>query len=96
MKIGLVPTQFFPFTAFAMKTKDLGSIVEVSFSAEDVRLFNSSFPCSDIPIRNGFFQFEKKNGDLVDASEYLRGVENGSAVSALCDEAKSFFEKVKN
>ena len=43
-----------------MKTKDIGSIIEVSFSAEDVRLFNSSFPCSDIPICNGFFQFEKK------------------------------------
>ena len=73
-----------------MKTKDLGSIIQVSFSAEDIRLFNSSFPCSDIPERDCFFQFEKKTGDLVDESEHLREVENGPAVSALCDDAKAF------
>jgi len=71
-----------------MKTKDLGSIIEVSFNAEDIRLFNSSFPCSDIPVRDVFFQFEKKTGDLVDMN--LRGVENNSAISALCDDAKAF------
>ena len=90
MKIGLVPTQFFPYTASTMKTKDIGSIIQVSFNAEDVRIFNSSFPCSDIPVRDTFFQFEKKTGDLVDMSEHLREVENGSAVSALCDDAKAF------
>jgi len=81
-----------------MKIKNLGSIDEVSFSAEEITLFNSSFPCSDIPKKNCFFQFEKKTGDLVDMSEHLSGVENNSAISALCDEAKNFiaFEKVKN
>ncbi len=73
-----------------MKTKDIGSIIEVSFSAEEIALFNSTFPCSGIPVCNGFFQFEKKTGDLVDESEHLRGVENGAAVSALCDEAWTF------
>jgi len=81
-----------------MKIKNLGSIDEVSFSAEEITLFNSSFPCSDIPERDCFFRFEKKTGDLVDMSEHLSGVENNSAISALCDEAKGFvaFEKVKN
>ena len=79
-----------------MKTKNLGSIIQVNFSAEEIALFNSSFPCSDVPARDTFFQFERKTGDLVDESEHLREVENNSAISALCDEAKSFFEKVKN
>ena len=76
-----------------MKIKNLGSIDEVSFSAKEIALFNSSFPCSDIPEGECFFQFEKKTGDLVDISEHLRGVENNSAISALCDEAKSFLKK---
>ena len=79
-----------------MKTKNLGSIIQVNFSAKEIALFNSSFPCSDIPERDCFFEFEIETGDLVGTSEHLRGVENNSAISALCDEAKSFFEKVKN
>lgn len=79
-----------------MKIKNLGSIDEVSFNAEEIALFNTSFPCSDIPERDCFFEFENKTGDLVDMSEHLRGVENNSAISALCDEAKSFLKKVKN
>lgn len=73
-----------------MKIKNLGSIDEVSFSAKEIALFNASFPCSDIPEKDCFFQFEKKTGDLVDESEHLRGVKNNSAVSALCDEAWTF------
>ena len=76
-----------------MKTKNLGSIIEVSFSAEEIALFNASFPCSDVPERDCFFEFESKTGDLVDESEHLRGVENNSAISALCDEAKGFLKK---
>ena len=73
-----------------MKTKNLGSVDEVSFSAEEITFFNSFFPCSDIPEKDCFFQFEKKTGDLVDMSEHLNSVENNSAISALCDEAKNF------
>ena len=73
-----------------MKIKNLGSIIEVSFDAEEIALFNASFPCSGIPARDVFFQFEKKTGDLVDMSDHLREVENGAAVSALCDDAKAF------
>ena len=80
-----------------MKIKNLGSIDEVNLKAREIALFNSSFPCSDIPERDCFFQFERRTGDLVDMSEHLSGVENNSAISALCEEAKSFaFEKVKN
>ena len=79
-----------------MTIQDRGSNYEVRIEAAEVARFNASFPCSDIPEVECFFQFERKTGDLVDESEHLREVENNSAISALCDEAKSFFEKVKN
>lgn len=84
----------FPISIFpTMKTKNLGSIIQVNFSAKEIAFFNSTFPCSDIPERDCFFEFESKTGDLVDESEHLRGVENNSAISALCDEAKGFLKK---
>ena len=72
-----------------MTIQNRGSIYEVNMKACEVARFNASFPCSDIPERACFFQFEKKTGDLVDMSAHLRGVENNSAVSALCDEARA-------
>ena len=98
MKMGIAFVQFFNFNVFTMKIKNLGSIDEVNLKAREIALFNSSFPCSDIPEKDCFFQFEKKTGDLVDMSEHLNGVENNSAISALCDDVKSFvaLEKVKN
>jgi len=66
------------------------NLIQVNFSAEEIAFFNSTFPCSDIPERDCFFEFEKKTGDLVDMSEHLSGVENNSAISALCEDAKAF------
>ena len=71
-----------------MTIKPGTTICEVSLEAREVALFNRSFPCSDIPEMDCFFQFEKKTGDLVDMSEHLSGVENNSAISALCEEAR--------
>ena len=72
-----------------MTIKTLTTICEVSLEAREVALFNSSFPCSDIPEKDCFFQFEKKTGDLVDMSAHLSDVENSSAISALCEEARA-------
>lgn len=73
-----------------MTIQNRGSIYEVSIKACEVALFNCSFPCSDIPEMDGFFQFERRTGDLVDMSaHYLSGVENSSAISALCEEARA-------
>ena len=75
-----------------MTIRDRGSIYEVNMEACEVARFNASFPCSDIPVVDCLFQFEKKTGDLVDESEHLREVENSSAISALCEDARVYAE----
>jgi len=72
-----------------MTIKPSTAIYEVSLEAREVALFNSSFPCSDIPEVDCFFQFEKKTGDLVDMSAHLSEVENNSAIAALGEEARA-------
>lgn len=72
-----------------MTTKDLGSIVRVRVSARDVETFNSEWPCSGIPERAISFDFERKNGDLVDIYPNSESFD-GAALSALCDDAKRF------
>ena len=79
-----------------MTIRDCGSIYEVNMKACELARFNSSFPCSDIPEMDCFFQFEKKTGDLIDMSAHLRGVENSSAISALCDDARVYAENNKS
>ncbi len=76
-----------------MKTKDIGSIVQVNVSAREIADFNSSWPCADIPERSAWFRFERRNGDLVDMSAHLysdffRG--DGNALNALSQDAKAF------
>ena len=72
-----------------MTIQNLGSTYEVSLKACEVARFNSSFPSSDIPEMDCFVQFEKKTGDLIDMSAHLSEVENSSAISALCEEARA-------
>lgn len=50
-----------------MKTHDNGSILTVSFNDDDTRDFSDSWPCSTVRGK-GSFQFQKSNGDLVDAT----------------------------
>ncbi len=38
----------------------------VSFTPSEARAFNAQWPGAGIPKRNAWFQFEKRNGDLVD------------------------------
>ena len=73
-----------------MTIQNRGSIYEVSLKACEVARFNASFPCSDIPEMDCFFQFHKKNGDLIDMSCHLSAVENSSAISALCEDARVY------
>lgn len=72
-----------------MKLYNLGSFVRVQISARDISSFNSTWPCSDLPERGAWFEFQRKNGDIVDMSPGLMNAD-GSAVSALCDDAKRF------
>ena len=73
-----------------MTIQNRGSIGEVMLKAREVARFNASFPCSDIPERDCFFQFEKKTGDLVDMSAHLSEAKNSSAISALCEDARVY------
>lgn len=50
-----------------MKLYNNGSLFTVSFNEDDTREFSYSWPCSTVRGK-GSFQFEKRNGDLVDAS----------------------------
>ena len=79
-----------------MTIQDRGSIYEVNIEACEVERFNASFPCSGIPEMDCFFQFEKKTGDLVDMSAHLSEVENSSAISALCEDARVYAENNKS
>jgi hypothetical protein len=63
-----------------MKARKLGCITQVSFSAADVAAFNAQWPCSCLPEKRGFVEFER-NGDLVGAPEWMDGSEGLAFVS---------------
>ena len=49
-----------------MRTFDNGSLFSVQVYAHEVGEFKRSFPCSGLRTQTITFQFDKKNGDLVD------------------------------
>lgn len=49
-----------------MKAFDNGCFYSVSVSAVEVEAFKESWPCSGLPDRSIWFQFDKRNDDLVD------------------------------
>jgi hypothetical protein len=49
-----------------MKYIDNGCLHSVSVSKAEVLAFKSKWPCSGLPERAHWFQFDKRNGDLVD------------------------------
>lgn len=50
-----------------MRVYDNGSYFTVQYSRQDCENFNRMWPCSTVR-GSGSFQFEKDNGDLVDAT----------------------------
>jgi hypothetical protein len=58
----------------------------VFVSRQDVENFNSKWPCSPIPEKACFFDFQK--GDLVDMSDHLRECD-GAALLALSQDAQA-------
>lgn len=78
-----------------MKAHDNGSFFSVSISAQDVAAFKDNWPCSGLPEKRIWAQFDKRNGDLVDlAPSNLeeRGAD-GSALLALLQDAQNFAAK---
>lgn len=72
-----------------MKTQDDGCFLSVTVSSSEVMFFRQSWPCSDLPSRPIWFQFDRKNGELVDMRPNCF-FSDPDAVAALCQDAKQF------
>ncbi len=49
-----------------MRYYDNGCFYSVAVSRAEVEAFKATWPCSGLPDRAIWFQFDKRNGDLVD------------------------------
>ena len=75
-----------------MRYYDNGCFYSVSVSRDEVEAFKASWPCSHLPNKSVWFQFDKRNGDLVDmrpSNLEERGAD-GSAVLALSQDAQAY------
>ena len=72
-----------------MRYRDCGSLYNVSVSRAEVEAFKRSFPCSGLPDKAITFQFDHRNGDLVDiwpdSSRF-----DGSGLLALSQDAQAY------
>lgn len=64
-----------------------GNAHKVIVSRDEVRLFNSRWPCSELRDRSYWFEFDA-NGDLVDVD--VPEHDDGAAASAMADDCKAF------
>jgi len=72
-----------------MKYQDNGCFHSVTVSRDEVEAFKEQWPCSGIPSRSVWFQFDKRNGDLVDMRPSLES-SDGGAVVAMSQDAQAF------
>ena len=76
-----------------MKAYDNGCFYSVAVSADEVSAFKASWPCSGMPSQRGiWFQFDKRNGDLVDMkpNNWEERGADGSAMLALASDAQEY------
>ena len=71
-----------------MRVYDLGSFFRVAVSEREVDEFNRRWPCSTLEGPQTF-EFDKKNGDLVDRT----GKGDGGEAVALADDAQKYGQK---
>lgn len=75
-----------------MRYRDCGSFYNVSVSRADVEAFKRTYPCSGLPDKAFTFQFDKRNGDLVDIwPDSLRY--DGPGLLALSQDAQTYGER---
>jgi len=74
-----------------MRVHDNGSFFMVSCSKNDVYCFASKWPCFG-RIKAYWFQFDKRNGDLVNTN-HCDGQTSGGGIDALCNDAKAYGAK---
>jgi len=72
-----------------MQVFDNGIFFTVTVLRREVEDFASTWPCSGLSRRPVTFQFDKRNGDLVDSNDAMRHPHaDGGAIVALCEDAK--------
>ena len=75
-----------------MRFHDNGCFYSVTVTRAEVESFKDQWPCNGLPERAIWFQFDKRNGDLVDmrpSNLEERGADGG-AVLALSQDAQAF------
>ena len=77
-----------------MRAFDNGSLYSVSVSRREVEDFKALWPCSGLPDAAVTFQFDKRNGDLVDITSRVGSDRwDGSAALALSQDAQAYGAK---
>jgi hypothetical protein len=76
-----------------MKAHDNGCFFSCTVSSQDISKFNSRWPCSRLKCRNTWFQFDKRNGDLVDIEPVNV---DGAELLALSHDAQNYAAKKLN
>lgn len=77
-----------------MRCKSLGSSYAVTVTAREVEDFGSRWPCANLPFRGVRFEFDSRNGDLLDVTPNLEELgADGGAVLALCEDAQTYGKK---
>ena len=74
-----------------MKYVNCGACYNVVVSRREVEIFKRSYPCSGLPDRAITFQFDKRNGDLVDIWPNSHTFD-GSGLVALSHDAQAYGE----
>lgn len=76
-----------------MQFFDNGSLFTVTVLRREVEAFKRQWPCSGLPDRAITFQFDKRNGDLVDVRPDDL---NGDGVKGLLEDAREYgYKKLK-
>ena len=75
-----------------MKAFDNGCFFSVQCDRFDVMAFKEQWPCNGMPDSPIWFQFDKRNGDLVDMkpSNWEERGADGSAMVALSEDAQNY------
>jgi hypothetical protein len=68
-----------------MKAHDNGCFYSVTISRREVADFRSQWPCSGLPDKAIWAQFDKRNGDLVDMEPDLSSADGGALLAIIAD-----------
>ena len=71
-----------------MRAFDNGCFFTVLCTKSDVQAFSAQWPCFG-NVRSYWFQFDKRNGDLVDTNQ-IEGEQDGAGVLALAQDAQAY------